>query len=120
MSVEIRGGVPRTLNLSAAAAPGATVNLPFGTKFLQIYNLGANPVRIYWTEKDLNDDANFITLTANAGTRDFWEGPAEVQSQSGCEPDDVRGEANNWGNRFFVEGQGGASNIEVTAFAKLG
>lgn len=128
MSVEIRGGVPRTIRrLALTTATGVVVDLPFTTKHLVIHNLGGFVVRIYWTQKAFDDDAagaaafpndNYVTLTINGETRDTIEIPAEVQSHSGCEGDE-RGTDNNFGNRFFARAIGTASLLEITVLAKL-
>jgi hypothetical protein len=115
MSAEIRGGVPRTIRLTAAnsRAVGALANaepipLPFKTKYLQISNEGANAVRVYWTVGDFNDDVGgtgtdgFIELPATTG---YFEGPVEAVDERV--------------DQLFLRGVGGTADVVVTAYQKL-
>ncbi len=76
MSFENRGGVPIVRRLSVTTTFGA-YPLPVTTKYLQIFNQGANIVRVYFTAADYTADANYLELAATTGV---FEGPVELRA----------------------------------------
>ena len=75
MAVEHRGWVPAVRRYTIPATVEER-RAPAVTAYLQIYNLGAQIPRVYFTAKDAADDANFIDVAVTSGV---WEGPAEVE-----------------------------------------
>ena len=78
MSFENRGGVPIVRRLSVTTTFGH-YPLPVTTKYLQIFNQGANAVRVYFTLADYTADANYLELVASTGT---FEGPVELRANA--------------------------------------
>ena len=76
MSFENRGGVPMVRRLTVTTTFGA-YPLPVTTKYLQIFNQGANIVRVYFTAADYVADANYLELAATTGV---FEGPVELRA----------------------------------------
>ena len=94
--IEIRGGVPRNRLWTVTSTPQYFVMPNAPTKYLQLFNQGANPVRIYWTAADAAANQNYIELAAT-GTN----GAAIWQSGGGMVSDGP-------GRIFFATGNGGA------------
>lgn len=78
MSFENRGGVPIVRRLSVTTTFGV-YPLPVTTKYLQIFNQGANAVRVYFTAADYTADDNYLTLVATNGV---FEGPVELRANA--------------------------------------
>lgn len=86
----IRGGVPRVLAHTVDNGDPTEIAFPFFTNYLQVYTTG-EAVKVYFTEEDAADGANFLTVPIAAATHPWgWEGPAELgrvwlQSASGTD-----------------------------------
>lgn len=76
--MEIRGGVARNRRWAVTSTPTGygIPNAP--TKYLQVANLGANPVRLYWLQADATTNVNYIELAAAGSSGDYFEGPVEL------------------------------------------
>ena len=99
MSVgQLRGGIPEVFR-SVITAGGRKHDFPFFTNYV-IIRTDAD-VRVYFTEQDYNDDANYVEILAPAAgiaTSGWWEGPAELEA-------------------IWLKG---VSNVEVVAFQRRG
>lgn len=102
MSFENRGGVPIVRRLSVTTSFGG-YPLPVAIKYLQLYNQGANDVRVYFTEADYLADANYLVLPSSTGV---FEGPVELRATA---------------FQLFFRAQGGTSTpIVVIAYQRRG
>lgn len=84
MSFEWRGGIPRNKRVTVDTTGRAFVMIGdpgqrLTTKWLRIGNVGANELRIFWTEADFTAGTNYLTLVATSG---FIEGPIEPQAST--------------------------------------
>lgn len=73
MSLEWRGGIPRTRLHVVGAGAKYAFDPPGTSKFVRLKNLsstGAESVRVYWTQADFTADANYMTLDAVVATKD--------------------------------------------------
>lgn len=110
MPFQPRGGVPVvkriTFDTTGRALPG-----PFATLYLKIRNKGANVARVYFTETDYTDDANYIEIPIAAATDPHgeWEGPVELV------PGDSSGRAD-----IYAKGIGGNAVLEIVFFQRRG
>lgn len=83
MSFQPRGSIPRTFTL-AVATTGLSGNLgyyrfPAESTRVQVQNLGANVLRLYWTEADFVADTNYVQVPPIAtSTPGQWEGPVRA------------------------------------------
>lgn len=91
MSMEIRGGKPRTFELSVDLA-GFRYGLPFLTKHVQVFAEG-NGVDVFWTAEDFEGGTNPLPVAAGAS----YEGPAEIEE-------------------IYLKGRGGTSTVRVVVF----
>ncbi len=105
--LEIRGGEPniRRENVSTAGReykPGAkdpaAGRYTFLTKHIQIFNVGGNALRLFFSEEDFNNDANYRTIAATTGE---WEGPAEAKG-------------------VWLKAVGGATDVEMIFYQRRG
>lgn len=82
MTIEVRGGVPRTriITVTTASYQFTPPNAP--TKFLQLNNEGAGNIKVYWTGADATADINYFTLGANGTGTEFFEGPVELADEN--------------------------------------
>lgn len=77
-----KGAPPRTRHLAVAttgltAAGDGYYRFPALSTHVQIQNLGANVLRVYFTADDYTADTNYVQIPAVAtATPGFWEGPA--------------------------------------------
>lgn len=74
--------------------------------YLQATNLGANPIRLYFSEGDFSADTDYILLPApsSPGAREVgsqWEGPASER-------------------RLWVKSTSGDSTLELVNYQRLG
>ena len=97
MSMEIRGGVPRVFR-NAVPVVGLEHALESVSKFGQIWNTGANALRVYFRLEDFTADANFRELAATTG---FLEGPLEL-------------------SKIWFRAVGGATAVESIFYARRG
>lgn len=84
--LEIRGGEPNIRRIASVTTTGrlyepdykdaANGRYKFYTKHIQIYNTGANALRLFFNQADFDADANYHEIAATSGT---WEGPAEAK-----------------------------------------
>lgn len=89
MSFELYGGIPRIRRASISitgdgyGAPVDPIRAPYigKTNYLQIYNVGANVLQVYFTKTDFDAGVNYKTVAATSGV---WEGPASLED--GQEP----------------------------------
>lgn len=69
-------GSPVTQHITADTT-GAQVTFPGKLVGLQIYNQGANALRVYWTEADFGANlaagVNYLPMAANGSPGDFFD-----------------------------------------------
>jgi len=99
--MEGRGGVPHVFRASIDTT-GREHRLPFWSKYMRI-RAATNPCKIYFTRKDYDDDANFITIPVAAAETPHgeWDGPIEAIM-------------------VWLRGLGGTSAIELVAIQRRG
>lgn len=96
-----RGGHPFVF-LDTIDTTGRKRFFPSIINFLKI-RVTTFPCKVYFTEDDFDNDANFITVpvAAAATPHGEWEGPAEVTG-------------------IWLKGLGGSSVVEVVGFQRRG
>lgn len=102
MSVlEGRGGVPHVFTATIDTT-GRIHQFPFMCKYLQIRVI-TNPCKLYFTEDDFNDDANYVTVPVPAADAPYgeWQGPVEA-------------------SKVWLKGSGGNSVVELVAYQRRG
>ena len=103
----VRGGVPRIQRVTVNSTgrrftPNGGHTDPsvgrynFTTEYIQIRNVGANPVNVFFLEEDFSNDVNYIAIAASGS----WEGPAEL-------------------NAYWMKSASGTT-VEVVAFQRRG
>lgn len=92
----VRGGVAAVRRV-AVDGTGRRYTLPFTTLFLQVRNVGANPLRVFVTAEDFAADVDFVSIAAGSA----WEGPAELGD-------------------VWLKGDGGNTTAEVVAYQRRG
>ncbi len=98
MTVQIRGGFPRTLRLTVTTTFDP-YRLDLGrTNYLQILNRGANVLRIYWSQADMTADVNYIEL-GTTSPDNFFQGPVELLD-----------------GYLYIRGNGGSTDVTITSY----
>lgn len=78
----LRGGVPSVFRTSIPiAADGRHHRFGGPINAMVARNKGANVIRMYFTEKDLTNDVNFVELPPASTAEPFgqWSGPVELR-----------------------------------------
>ena len=138
MSVQLRGGTPRAVRLTAASRRGTvttagipvtcevTPQAPAGrTNYVRIRNLGANPIRVYFTEAYFTADGpeGYVTVDAAGAVngRDVLDGPMDIdddqQPNKATPPIAVRNQSRPI---IYLRGAGGSSDCEVLFYHRRG
>ena len=99
---QIRGGIPNPYS-SAVSTTGHQHVFPFNSFYLVARNLGANVIRLYFTEADFTNDENYISLQVSSQSTPHgeWKGPVEAKE---C----------------WVRSELGASTVEIVSFQRRG
>lgn len=104
MSVlQARGGIPRVFRATIGTS-GQKHSFPFQTFYIVARNVGSsNALRIFFTEDDFDNDANYVTLPvpATENPNGEWQGPVEAKE-------------------IWVKGVGGDGDLELVAFQRRG
>ena len=108
----VRGGIPYVFrgDVTTGIAPlgGRKLRLPFYINFVQIRIESGNPVRLYFTEADYQNDENYVLVTVASPTygTGSWEGPVET-----CAGDH---------SDLWLRGQGGTAEVQLVAYQRRG
>jgi hypothetical protein len=107
MAAGAGGGIPHVARDSFDTT-GREVKLPFFVLYLIARNQGANPARLYFTEEDYTNDANYVLLPVPSAIYPYgeWRGPVET----------TQGKYQH----VFIKGVGGATTVELVGFQRRG
>lgn len=102
--VQLRGGVPHVAR-ETVSTTGRGYVLPQPIFYLKIRTT-ANPVRIYFTEDDFNNDENYVLVpvAAAATPHGEWDGPVELPTLT---PPTI-----------WMKGDGGNASVELVGFQR--
>ena len=110
MSMGSLAGLPKVFRFTAANSRAITTTgvawaIPFTIKYLQVRNIGANIVRIYFEQEtfDANGNDGFVELTAAGGARTLFEGPVQFKGIQ---------------NNILLRSTVGNTDVEVVAYAQ--
>jgi hypothetical protein len=75
----VRGGVPHVWRQTGINTTGRKHTLPHNSLYL-IIRVTANPCRLFFTQKDYDDNVNYVLVPVpSAGTpHGEWQGPVET------------------------------------------
>lgn len=104
----VRGGIPYVLRDAAVAVGGRKIRLPFLIHYLVIRNKGAAVARLYFTEEDFTDDANYVEIPVASAVYPYGEWSGPVETASGPNSD------------LWMRGVGGNASLELVAFQRRG
>ena len=90
----LRGGIPHIFRANIAHPTGRYHKFPATSNYLKL-RTGLTQVKMYFSEKDFNDDENYI------GPSNAWEGPVEA-------------------NGIWLKGDAGAAEVELVVFLRRG
>ncbi len=107
MVATVRGGIPVVRRVDVPVG-GQKLRLPFYLMYLKVRNTSGNPGRIYFTEEDFNNDANYIEVPVAGPSypNGQWEGP--VETSEGPRAD------------LWLRGVTGTSSLEIVLFQRRG
>ena len=107
MAVITSGGIPHVVR-ETFTTTGRKVHLPFFICYLVVRNKGAAVGRLYFTEADYTNDANYVEIpvAAAADPHGEWQGPVETDH-------DTHGD-------IYVRGNLGSTAVELVAFQRRG
>ena len=88
--MELYGGIPRCRRVTITTAgvsygapvdPSASVELG-KTNYLEVANVGANELRVFFTKADFEADTNYRTVPTTAGALNPFKGPVSLEDNS--------------------------------------
>lgn len=102
-----RGGAPKVVRVGIDTT-GREIRFPFFLNYLVARNKGAAIVRLYFTEDDFTNDANYVELpvAADSAPHGEWAGPVETGGD---------GRENLW-----LKSTSGTVNVELVGFQRRG
>lgn len=107
MATASGGGIPHVVR-DVFTTTGRRVNLPFFTLYLIVRNKGSEIGRLYFTEDDYTNDANYVEIPVAAATDPHgeWQGPVETAHDKHAD--------------IWVKGATASATIELVAFQRRG
>ena len=101
--VQLRGGVPCVFLETINATTGREHHFGVNLFYMVARNLGANPVKLYFTAEDFAGDVNYVTLPVKAATDPHgeWKGPVEA-------------------SRVWLKATAATSAVEIVGFQRRG
>ena len=108
----IRGGVPQVVR-DTFTTTGRPVKFAFLLNYLIVRNRdAAEAARLYFTQKDFDDDANFVELPIASAINPYgeWQGPVETVTSNTADGRDS----------VFIKGVGGSADVELVGFQRRG